>query len=285
MIKDYLKLLRVKHYLKNLLVFAPLFFSMKFFNSEYLIKNIIGFIIFSLVSSIVYIINDINDIEKDRNHPEKKNRPLASGRVKKHVALIVAILLFTLSILLGALIKSSVYSYLAVYGYLIVNVAYSVKLKNIPIVDVSIIVIGFILRTIYGGLIVDVVISNWLILTVISFSYYLALGKRRNELTSNGNKSRGVLEFYNSEFLDKMMYVMLTLFIVFYSLWTMSISSNASILIWSVLWVIIIVMRYSLIIEGNSYGDPADVLLSDWILISLSLLYGIFMFLTLYFIL
>lgn len=285
MIKDYLKLLRVKHYLKNLLVFAPLFFSMKFFNSEYLIKNIIGFIIFSLVSSIVYIINDINDIEKDRNHPEKKNRPLASGRVKKHVALIVAILLFTLSILLGVLIKSTVYSYLAVYGYLIVNVAYSVKLKNIPIVDVSIIVIGFILRTIYGGLIVDVVISNWLILTVISFSYYLALGKRRNELTSNGNKSRGVLEFYNSDFLDKMMYVMLTLFIVFYSLWTMSISSNENILIWSVLWVIIIVMRYSLIIEGNSYGDPAEVLLSDWILISLSLLYGIFMFLTLYFIL
>lgn len=285
MIKDYIKLLRVKHYVKNLLVFAPLFFSMKFFNSEYLIINIIGFIVFSAVSSIVYIINDLNDIEKDRRHPEKKNRPLASGRIKKEVAYIMAALLFIVSILLGVLIKSNIYSYLAVYGYLAINIAYSIKLKNIPIVDVSIIVIGFILRTIYGGLIVDVIISNWLILTVISFSYFLALGKRRNELTSNGGKSRGVLELYNSDFLDKMMYVMLTLFIVFYSLWTMSISSNDSILIWSVLWVIIIVMRYSLIIEGNSYGDPAEVLLSDWILISLSFLYGLFMLLTLYFIL
>lgn len=285
MIKDYIKLLRVKHYIKNLLVFAPLFFSMNFFQVDILLKNSIGFLIFCLVSSVVYILNDLKDIEKDRNHPEKKNRPLASGRISKKVALLIAATLFLFSIIFSVLVKSDIYSYLAVFGYLAINIAYSLKLKHIPIIDVSIIVIGFILRIIYGGLIVGVVISNWLILTVISFSYYLALGKRRNELTSNGGKARGVLALYNSEFLDKMMYVMVTLFIVFYSLWTMSISTNGNILVWSVLWVIIIVMRYSLIIEGNSNGDPAEVLLSDWILIGLSFSYGSFMFVGLYFIL
>lgn len=279
--KNIFKLLRIKHYIKNLLVFAPLFFARSFMNPDLLLRVILGFISFCLVSSIVYIINDINDVEKDRQHPVKMNRPLASNRISIKMAWMIAFGLLVISLILNLFIQSKV-SMIVLYGYLGLNLAYSLYLKRIPIVDVTVIVIGFILRIVYGGLLVSIQLSNWLILTVLAISYYLALGKRRNELNRNGNQSRDVLEYYNAEFLDKMMYVMLTLFIVFYSLWTVSITGVDQMLIWSIPIVIIIVMKYSLIIEQNSFGDPADVLFSDPVLLGLAFMYGVYMVIILY---
>ena len=280
---SYLKLMRIKHYIKNLLVYAPLFFARSFLDGELLFKVSLGFFSFCLVSSIVYIINDIHDVEKDREHPIKKNRPIASGKISKQQAWILAFLLFVISLGLNFIWINNPMALILLYGYLLLNLAYSFYLKRVPIVDVTVIVIGFILRIVYGGVLVSIQLSNWLILTVIAISYYLALGKRRNELNRNGNQSRDVLEHYNKEFLDKMMYVMLSLFIVFYSLWTVSIAEDTQVFIWSIPLVILIVMKYSLTIENDSYGDPADVLFSDPILLSLAGLYGLYMITVLYF--
>lgn len=280
--KSILKLMRIKHYIKNLLIFAPLFFAKSFLDNELFFKVLLGFVSFCLVSSIVYIINDIHDVEKDREHPIKKNRPIASGEVSIKQAWSLALFLLIISLFLNYIYINSFFALMILYGYLLLNLAYSLYLKRVPIVDVTVIVIGFILRILYGGVLVSIQLSNWLILTVLAFSYYLALGKRRNELNRNGNQSRDVLEHYNKNFLDKMMYVMLSLFIVFYSLWTVSISNSTQVFIWSIPLVILIVMKYSLIIENDSFGDPADVLFSDSILLSLVGIYGVYMIIALY---
>ena len=280
--KSILKLMRIKHYIKNLLIFAPIFFARSILDVNLVFKVGLGFVSFCVVSSIVYIINDIHDVDKDREHPIKKNRPIASGKISIHQAWMLAFFLFIISFVLNLVWINNGLALIILYGYLLLNLAYSFYLKKIPIVDVTVIVIGFILRIVYGGVLVSIQLSNWLILTVIAISYYLALGKRRNELSRNGNQSRDVLEHYNKEFLDKMMYVMLSLFIVFYSLWTVSITGDSQILIWSIPLVILVVMKYSLIIENNSYGDPADVLFSDPVLLLLSGFYGLFMIIVLY---
>lgn len=274
--------MRIKHYIKNFLVVAPLFFSMNFTDLDLITRVLFGFISFSLITSVVYILNDINDIEKDRAHPIKKNRPLANGQISTKTATYLAIGLFSISVLIEYLFHHTWLSLSLLLGYLIINIAYSKGLKKIPIVDVSVIVSGFLLRIFYGGSILNIPISNWLVLTILAISYYLAFGKRRNELKKNGDVSRDVLKHYNAEFLDKMMYVMLGLFIVFYSMWSVSSQEMSTILIWSVPIVILIVLKYSLIIENDSFGDPADVVFSDKILIGLILLYGIFMVLALY---
>lgn len=280
--KSILKLMRIKHYIKNLLIFAPVFFARSILDVNLVFKVGLGFVSFCVVSSIVYIINDIHDVDKDREHPIKRNRPIASGKISIKQAWMLAFFLFIISFVLNLVWINNGLALIILYGYLLLNLAYSFYLKKIPIVDVTIIVIGFILRIVYGGVLVAIQLSNWLILTVIAISYYLALGKRRNELSRNGNQSRDVLEHYNKEFLDKMMYVMLSLFIVFYSLWTVSITGDSQILIWSIPLVILVVMKYSLIIENNSYGDPADVLFSDPVLLLLSGFYGLFMIIVLY---
>ena len=186
-IKLYLKLMRIKHYIKNLLIFLPLIFSMQFYNIDNVIKTFISFIIFSFECSIVYIINDISDKEKDKKHPTKCNRPIASGKVTIKEACGLISLLIILIIVTSTLIKADIYIYAILLFYLVLNIFYSEFLKNIPIVDIICLVIGFVLRIIFGASIINVEVSNWLYLTIISFSFYLALGKRRNELQSGLN--------------------------------------------------------------------------------------------------
>ena len=273
----YLKLMRVKHYLKNGLVALPLIFAglLLDFNSIY--KTIIAFLVFSFTASIVYIINDIKDIEKDKKHPIKKNRPLASGKVsvKGAIILIVILALLICSILYfnNCLFN---YSTLIILLYLGLNLLYSFGLKNIPLLDVSILAFGFVLRVIYGGMIIGVEISNWLFLTILSVSFYMALGKRRNELIKlKDGKTRNVLKYYNKDFLDKNMYMFLSLSIVFYSLWsTMAIKDN--LFKYSVIFVILILMKYSMDVESDGYGDPVDVILNDYILLIIVIVYLIF---------
>lgn len=279
--KNYFKLMRVKHYMKNILIFSVIIFSGNLFNEKMLFTNILNFISFSLICSIVYIFNDICDIEKDRKHEIKKNRPLASGVIKINKAYLFIGALFVLSSIINILPVlfndnySILYSYLCLYGYLLMNILYSVKLKNIPIVDVFILTLGFVIRVIYGSVSIGVSISNWLYLTVLSVSFYASLGKRRNEYIKNGHNSREVLKYYNKEYLDKFMNTFLTSSIVFYSLWANTMNS-----IWfliSCLLVLFILMRYSLIVEGDSYGDPVDVVVGDKLLLLTIIIYGIYM--------
>ena len=146
-----------------------------------------------------------------------------------------------------------------------------------------ILALGFLIRVLYGGALINVEVSNWLFLTVLSISFYLGLGKRRNELIAQektGNTTRSVLKYYNKEFLDKNMYMCLSMTIIFYSLWCQDLNSDY--IMWTIPIVLLICMKYSLNIESNSSGDPVEVLLKDKILMLLVGIYAIAILLTLY---
>lgn len=281
--KKYLKLIRVKHWIKNFLIFLPLIFSRNI-NATNILLSILGFISFSFASSIIYIVNDIRDKEKDKNHPTKKNRPIAAGTISITNALIVATLLLIITI--AILIYLSTFNkFISIYiiTYILINIMYSFGLKNIPLLDVFILALGFLIRVLYGGALINVEVSNWLFLTVLSISFYLGLGKRRNELIAQektGNTTRSVLKYYNKEFLDKNMYMCLSMTIIFYSLWCQDLSSDY--MMWTIPIVLLICMKYSLNIESNSSGDPVEVLLKDKILMLLVGIYAIAILLTLY---
>lgn len=282
---NYIKLMRPKHYMKNFLVFLPLLFSGNFFDKSNIITCLLGFVCFSFLASTIYIINDIRDKDKDKKHKTKCNRPIASGKISVKNAIIFDILLIIIIAFVCMFGKFNLLSICLVILYFIINLVYSFGAKNVPILDIVILVSGFFIRVLFGATLLNITVSNWLYLTVIAISFYLGLGKRRNEIIKSGAKSRKVLEYYNKDFLDKNMYMCLTMAIVFYSLWTTDsavVLKNNNLLIWTVPIVIIIAMKYSMNIEGNSDGDPVEVIMKDKILILLGLIYVISLFVILY---
>ena len=284
--KPYLKLMRIHHYIKNLLVFAALACSGQLFRLGKLSAALAGFISFCMASSVVYIINDIRDRERDRHHPTKCNRPIAAGTVSVKCAYSLAAVLLLVAVVCNYLVFYENATILLAL-YLLLNVAYSFGLKNVPIVDISILVAGFLIRIMYGAVITEITISNWLYLTVIAVAFYFALGKRRNELKQNGDKdTRYVLKSYPISFLDKNMNICLTLTNAFYALWsmdeeTMSFYDNRYLIV-TVPVVLLITMKYGLDLEGDSDGDPVEVLLRDKVLLGMCVLYLMVMFFILY---
>ena len=222
----------------------------------------------------------MKDIENDKKHLIKRTRPLASGAISKTKAIIVMIiLLIAVGILMYCLYTriNNIFIFIIPIIYVIMNVLYTYILKNIPIIDVAVIVLGFVLRVMYGGISINVEVSKYLYLMIIFGSFFLGFGKRRNEIIKNGGKSRKVLSMYNKEFLDKNMYVALALAVVSYALWCVDPTTIARIgndyVFWTIPLVMIILQLYSLNIEGNSYGDPIDVILSDKKLIVAVIIY------------
>ena len=284
-IKNYLKLIRVTHYIKNCLIFLPLFFGGFYKDVNNIFICIIGFILFSLSASIVYIINDICDIEKDKKHEIKKHRPLASGAVSKKEAYTIIGFLVIIILIIGLLMFKlgiSVLSFGLIALYVVINILYSKWLKNIPLVDIVILVSGFLIRVFYGAIVIDAEVSNWLYLTIMSAAFYMGFGKRRNEIIKSKDNTRKVLKYYNKEFLDRNMYVCLTLTIVFYAMWTVDPNVvdilRYNWLIWTVPLIMLILFQYSLIVEKDSYGDPVDVILHSKPLLLLVLFYIICIF-------
>ena len=279
---DFIKLIRVKHFFKNIIIFLPLVFSGLFFNMSLFLRVIYGFLCFSLIASCIYIINDIRDYENDRKHPTKKNRPIASGTISIKRASYYCIFLFLIANILIVLFKMPLIAAFLLYFYFILNVAYSMKLKNIPFLDIIILVSGFVIRLVFGAQLINIPLSNWLLLTVLTISFYMGLGKRRNEL---GKNTRNVLKYYNKDFLDKNMYMLLSCSIVFYSLWTVDsnvVLKNNNYLVWTVPLIILMAMKYSMNIEGVSDADPVEVLFHDKLLLGLIFIYIVAMFLLLY---
>lgn len=285
-VKSYLKLMRIYHYIKNCLIFAALACSGQLFQQGKLLSGLAGFSAFCLVSSAVYIINDIRDREKDLHHPTKCNRPIASGAISVTRARLLTIFLLLAAAGCNAIVFHPASSLLLML-YLVLNIGYSCGMKNIPLVDVAILTSGFLIRILYGAVVTKISISNWLYLTVITFALYLSLGKRRNELQRiGGGETRKVLRFYNPEFLNRNMYMCLGLANAFYALWCMDDRTmqhyGSSSLILTIPVVLFITMRYSMDIEGNSDGDPVEVLIHDKSLLILCASYLIAMFLILY---
>jgi 4-hydroxybenzoate polyprenyltransferase len=279
-VSEYLKLLRVKHYIKNTLIFVPLLFSRTFVERQNIITCLYGFVCFSLCCSAVYSINDIKDVEKDRKHTTKSKRPLAAGAISKRSAVITAIVLLLCIIAviaISGIYRNSVEAICILVLYFLLNIAYSFGLKNIPILDIAIIASGFILRIIFGGLIIHVAISFWLYLVISTGAFYLGFGKRRNEISAQKNETRVVSKVYSYNFLDKNMYVSQGLAIVFYSLWSIDPETvarfHSSAFIYTIPLVFIILLKYSLSVETDADGDPTIIMFHDKVLFGLILLY------------
>ena len=277
--KNYIKLMRPQHYIKNLILFLPIFFNGSITSIQKLLSVIGGFAVFCLISSVVYIINDTCDAENDRKHPTKCNRPIASGKISKPSAIVFAVLLFVCAMAINWFVcKTNILAWVLTVGYIALNLGYSLGLKNVVLADILILVSGYLIRLIYGSAVTDIPISNWLYLTVMAFSFYMGLGKRRGELDGSGGKTRKVLKFYNRSFLDKNMYMTLGLGIVFYSLWCVdsgTVAMYSDKIIFTIPLVVIICMKYSLTLEGDSDGDPISVILHDKWLMVMALIYAL----------
>lgn len=263
----------------------PLIFSGNLTDRRKFTATLLGMIAFSLVTSAVYIINDIRDAEKDRMHPTKKNRPIASGAVTPFHAVVLMVFILIAAVVLLVVSDATAGSYTLVILYLFINVAYSMGLKDVPLLDVTILASGFLLRVLFGAVLTGTEVSEWLYLTVLSGAFYFSLGKRRNELQKKKDgDTRKVLKYYTRDFLDKNMYMCLALLNTFYALWCKDITNaGMEYAMWTVPIVILICMKYSLTVEGNSEGDPVEVLLHDRVLMALCVVYGIVMIGMLYF--
>lgn len=287
--KEILNLLRIKHYIKNILIFMPLFFSGELLDGNLWKKSIVGFTAFCFVTSVVYIVNDIKDLEKDKRHTVKRNRPIASGKITKGTAKIIALILLVTAYFLLSLEEKWIISDAHMYFllYLFINILYSYKLKELPIVDVMVLSSGFLIRILYGAALCNILVSNWLYLTVLIFSLYMGFGKRKNEMIkTTAGETRSVLKYYTPNYLEKIMSVCLGVGIVFYSLWSANIGNEnrvSEFMIWTVPIVLAILMRYEMLVDGaESFGDPVEVFYSDKPLMALTVFYGLFCTMVLY---
>ena len=265
--KDILTLLRPHQYIKNLFIFAPLIFAFNF-NELSFLNAIIAFVLFSILASSVYIINDYMDIEEDKKHPTKRNRPLAKGTVSKKSAQLLFISLSSTVFILAFLF--SVELFYVLLTYFILNIAYSLKLKHISIVDIFIISTGFVLRLFAGALVTDTPLSMWIIIITFLLAIFLALAKRRDDvlLSLQGKETRKNIDGYNLEFVNATMVLMAGVVIVSYLQYTVSSEVITRLgsehLFLTTFFVILAIFRYMQItfVEQQS-GSPTKIVLND----------------------
>jgi 4-hydroxybenzoate polyprenyltransferase len=260
--------LRPKQWTKNGFIFTALIFDEKLFQPEPLIKTLLGFILLCLISGTVYLINDLVDVEKDRQHPTKKNRPIASGQVPIKAALATAVILSAVCLPLSFLLDWR-FGLIAL-GYWLLQIAYSFILKNIVIVDVLTLAAGFVLRVAAGVVLVEAArFSPWLYVVTVLLALFLGLGKRRQEivlLKGQASTTRTILNEYNLPYLDEMMAVVTAGTVMTYSLYTFfapNLPANHTMML-TIPFVIYGIFRYLYVIhvQGNG-GAPDEVLLED----------------------
>ncbi|WP_211081023.1 decaprenyl-phosphate phosphoribosyltransferase [Paenibacillus xylanexedens] len=259
-----IRLLRPKQWTKNLLLFAALLFSFEEIRTETILATLLGFILFSLVAGCVYILNDFVDRDRDRQHPVKKYRPMASGQVNPSHALMFGIILLILSV--GtAFMMNPLFGVLCIV-YFLLNVSYSFVLKHLVILDMMTIAAGFVLRAIAGGVLIHVPFTPWFLICTMLLSLFLAIGKRRNELTlleGNMGSHRKVLDNYSITLLDQFNTIVTTATIISYSLFTFT-SDRTIHLMWTIPLVIYGMFRYLYLIHmKNQGGSPDRVLFED----------------------
>lgn len=275
--KKYLMTLRVQHYIKNGLICLAPFFGQTLSRLDVMKNAALSILAFSFLSSSIYIINDIHDVEKDRKHPIKCKRPIASGEISIAQAKRICVILLLLTVIFQYLIEAGdPAAWMILGGYFLINILYSVYgAKDKPLVDVCLLASGFVLRVFYGAANTQVDISIWLLLVITSGSLYMGFGKRRNEMELSSDGTREVLRFYNRNFLSQSMGTTMTLVIVFYALWCMEKDAFEGMqrFTYTVPIVMVILLRYSLIIERDHDGDPVNVLVGDKVLLFLCMIY------------
>jgi 4-hydroxybenzoate polyprenyltransferase len=215
------QLLRPAHWIKNGFIFVGLLFGRAVFKPEFALAAIFTFIAFSLMASFIYIINDLADIDADRRHPLKRNRPIACGAVSPLQAKILAMFLLAMALPVAWLTGPTVFA--IVLGYGVMNLAYSFGLKNVVVLDVFIIAAGFMLRILAGTVGIGIEPSKWLIVCGLMVTLFLGFAKRRAELVQAGeSRQRQVLEHYSVDLLDKFIGIMASATIITYSLYTVA---------------------------------------------------------------
>jgi len=267
-------------------LFAGIIFAQKFLDPDLLLKAILGFVIFCLLSGAGYIINDVVDRKQDAIHPRKRERPIASGRFSPAEATLIAISLMVVS--LAASFWTSPLFGFAALGYLSLNLGYSFSFKNIVIVDVMALALGFVLRAVAGALIVAVEISPWLLLCTILLALFLGLSKRRHELIlleDDALNHRRILQEYSPSLLDEMISVVTSSTVMAYTLYTFfsKTATKTHYLMLTVPFVLYGIFRYLYLIhQKNEGGSPEVLLLTDKPLLIDILLWLIAVFLILY---
>ena len=281
MLSALIKAMRLRQWTKNGFIFFALIFDKQLFIPESFWRTVAGFFLFCLVSSAVYLLNDIADVEADRKHPEKKSRPIASGKLPVNVAFTTAVLLVILAIPLGYLLSPLFALVLA--AYLVINLLYSRWLKHVSILDVLIISSGFVLRVVAGVILIYPVerFSPWLYMITILFSLYIGLGKRRAEmnlLAHGASAHRKVFDGYTIPLLDQYITIVSGMTIVAYSLYTFSapnLPENHSMML-TIPFVVYGIFRYLQLIQvGHAAGSPDEVALKDRPLQITMLLWGL----------
>src|SRR5688500_2542322 len=280
MLRALLKSMRLRQWTKNAFIFFGLIFDKQLFSFTPFLRTLAGFFLFCLISSAVYILNDITDIEADRQHPEKKYRPPTSSVLPVRLALVAAIVLALIALLLGYWMAPAFAGILAIY--LILNVLYSLWLKHVPILDVLIISSGFVLRVAAGVALITVErFSPWLYVITTLFSLYIGLGKRRAEmnlLADGAAAHRKVLDGYTIPLLDQYITIVSGMTIIAYSLYTFSAPNlplNHSMML-TIPFVVYGIFRYLQLIQtGHAAGAPDEVALKDRALQVTVLLWGL----------
>ena len=292
MLRNYFNLLRIPQWIKNFFIFVPLVFSQHLFEQDYVKLSLLGFIIFSFISSSIYIINDLIDINEDKLHPIKRFRPIPAGLITKGTAAAVASILAIGSFALLSL--TNIKFGATVITYFVLTILYSFNLKNIVILDVFTIAAGFMLRILGGAFIISVEISSWLILTTMFISLFLAVMKRRSELkfvtTDDAGSTRKVLVHYSTEFIDQMSTVTSAGVIICYALYTVSQRTvtifKTEHLIYTTPFVVFGIFRYMyLVYIGKKGENTTEILVSDlpmifniilYVLVVIAIIYGTF---------
>ena len=287
-LKAILKTMRPGQWTKNLLVFAGLIFAQHLFEAPLMFRTIAAFGIFCLLSSAIYMINDIKDVDRDRVHPLKSKRPIAAGELSLSAARAAAVLISISSICLAFLLNRPFGVVALVYFVLLV--AYSLYLKHIVILDVLTLALGFVLRAIAGAVVIDVEFSSWLLLCTILLALFLGLSKRRHELIllgENAHSHRKILAEYSPHLLDQMIGVVTASTLMAYALYTMAPETHekfgTSYMILTIPFVIYGIFRYLYLVHHKEQGgSPTKLLLNDkpilcnvilWVLVSVLIIY------------
>lgn len=267
MLSALLKTMRPRQWMKNIFIFAALIFDHKLLQADLLARTLAGFALLCLLSSVVYLVNDLADMDKDRQHPKKRHRPLASGRLAPRVAVAATVGLLLVALPLSFALEAA-FGLIALV-YLAANLLYSFWLKHVVLIDVLIVALGYLLRAIAGAWLVASAISPWLYICLTLLALFLGFGKRRGELLLMQNEtgnSRRVLQDYSLPFLDELINLVATATVVAYSLYTFSaanLPANHAMML-TIPFVLYGVFRYLYLIHIKGEGGaPDELVLTD----------------------
>jgi len=282
MIKELIISMRPRQWYKNLVIFVGIVFSFNLLNLNLWIDAIGAFAVFCALSGSIYILNDIIDIEKDKNHPQKRMRPIASERLNPNYALVFAAIFIILALFVAYLIN--ILFFISALTFFLLILIYSLFLKHFIIVDIMIISTGFVIRAIAGCLAIDVLVSPWLIICAFLLALFLAIGKRRHELVilgGNAENHRKILDGYSTEMLDQMINITTSALIMSYSLYTFF--TGEIFIMLTIPFAFYGLFRYIYLVHKENFGGEPEMLFKDrgmlfsiilWVLLAVFVLYG-----------